>query len=201
MRCGGMAIALVLGGCFATPPEIDVSLEEPEARAAGEPVIPQALETKERGPESAPGCIENLLHDAAARLGMGHEHLEELFPLAKETVQDLDGDGVRDIVVVAESQCGVTGNCPRSLYLSGDGCWTHAVTRWWAYLEVPGPVHLGVRDIEVYVKGGCAGLEGTIVRLDWSGEIYEEVERIECRCEDQAPVAPVHPACPGAVNP
>jgi hypothetical protein len=196
-----MAIVLVLGGCFAIPAEMDVYLEEPEARTVPTPVIPPAPKVKPRWPEPAAGCVKNVLHDAAARLGVGDENLEELFPLGEETVQDLDADGVRDIVVYAESQCGGTGNCPRSLYLSRDGCWTHAVTQWWAHLDVPGPAHLGVRDIEVYVKGGCAGLQGTIVRLEWSGRAYEEVERIECHCEDEEPIAPVPPGCPGPMHP
>jgi hypothetical protein len=147
-------------------------------------------------------CVDDVLEDAAVRLpdAMGRDEP----PLASQDLErqplpDLDGDGRADEMVVAMPWCGVTGNCPRAIYLSRNGCAAHGGTLWWAYEQVLPRRRFGVNDLETYTKGGCAGTEGTVARLGWNGRAYETLRMIDCPCmDDDDDGRGRDPACPGA---
>jgi hypothetical protein len=148
-------------------------------------------------------CVDEMLEDAAMRLpeAMGPEEPPPLAStdLTRMPLSDLDGDGVDDAMVVADPWCGVTGNCPRAIYLSRNGCTAFAGTLWWAYEQVLPRRRWGVHDLETFVKGGCAGTEGSVMRIAWNGRRYAVQTIVECPClEEDDDGARRHPACPGA---
>jgi hypothetical protein len=201
MRYTFMMAGLLVGGCAAIAVENELSLDEPDSpRPIAEPVVPRSVEPQPAGSrsEEPPTCVGDVLGDAALRLrnALGDEEAQWMGGIQVASIGDLDGDEEPDIVVVATEQCGVSGNCPQSIYLSQNGCWTHGGTSWWAHMNVRPSERLGVRDLALYVKGGCAGLEGTISRFEWSGRHYELVEQIECGCVDEAPDPARDPSCP-----
>jgi hypothetical protein len=44
--------------------------------------------------------------------------------------------------------------------------------------------HAGVRDIQAYWKGGCAGQEGTIAELVFDGNEFTMLDSSSCLCPD-----------------
>jgi len=171
-------------GYATDDPEIDVPDADPVATIDAVAVVPAA------GPSDA--CVADLPADARARW-------EDVFgeatdDVAPEGTADLDGDGEDDTMILAEWQCGVTGNCPRLVYVSGSGCWTYAGPLWTAYIDVRPTVTGGMHDLETWTKGGCAGLEGEWAALRWAGDHYEAVRSVECGCpyrdDDGRPIDP-----------
>jgi hypothetical protein len=198
----------VLGcaGCAAVVTARDLEVQETEVSPTsaiampGEPPLPHAPTNEPAvprvdGEELLEGCVENLLYDALARvvqnvsLGRGY--------LAVRMLPDIDGDGREEWLVTVEYECGVTGNCPVLLYRSGHGCTTYTDAFWSAYESESVLPHVrnGLHDLEVWLKGGCAGFEVTIEHMGWTGTRYETYTRIECDCDETDPAR--DPACPG----
>jgi hypothetical protein len=142
-------------------------------------------------------CNVDLLDDAVQRWTMEMKTDVMRNALTIHPLPDADGDGKPEHMVFAESQCGTSGNCPRVLYLSKNGC-SFAGAFWaeWESERVLPEVHHGVHDLSIYLKDGCAGLEGTVVRMAWNGTRYEQTKRIKCTCPDRRPNFARDPACP-----
>lgn len=146
----------------------------------------------------APICGIELRSDAASRWPAELRSQGAVTPsdLRIETIADLDGDSVGESTLIDDRECGVTGNCPRLLYLSNAGCPRFAGFFWAAMISATPTTHAGVRDLELWLKGGCAGMEGSISQLVWNGSAYEEHDRIDCPCPEDERSPPVDPACP-----
>ena len=79
--------------------------------------------------------------------------------------------------------CGVTGNCPMRMYLSGDGCPTLALDTFAAYVWRAEETH-AVHAIESWAKGGCAGMVGEWAAHHFDGTRYVVVDTATCGCPD-----------------
>src|SRR5690606_28261663 len=90
------------------------------------PSIPEAAAGAEGGAPSearrADGCIDDLVADAVVRWPAAHRDEVTAEELSSWPLPDVDGDGREESMAIAEVHCGVTGNCPRLLYLSDRGC-------------------------------------------------------------------------------
>lgn len=191
---------LLFGGCAAvlTADELEVRDVEPPAPAAP-PIIPHAAPAAPEAEVTAAAhaCIDDMLEDARARGTTDGVWTTPPFAaaaLSSRRLPDVDGDGEEEWLVTHEPDCGVTGNCPYLLYRSV-GCVVFAGAFWSAYESVLPRVRGGVHDLEVWTKGGCAGLEGSITRLRWTGTGYQPFETIECGCDETDPARPSD--CPG----
>lgn len=196
---------LLLGGCAAvlTADELEVGELDPPAPAEP-PIIPHAAEPEPRVPQPEPdvtaaahACIDDMLEDARARGstdGVWTTPPLTAADLAVRRIPDVDGDGEEEWLVTHEVDCGVTGNCPYLMYRSS-GCVFYAGAFWSAYESVLARTRGGVHDLETWTKGGCAGLEGAITRLRWTGLDYRPYETVECDCNETDPARP--PDCPG----
>ena len=134
-----------------------------------------------------------MLADAAERQ---REHELEPAPADVLELDDVDADGIAERVVVSEAHCGVSGNCPRIVYLSQKGCTHFAGIVWAAELELLPSSRHGVRDLRTYLKDGCAGMAGQLDTLVFDGASYARAGRITCSCPEDAPSSPRDPACP-----
>jgi hypothetical protein len=197
---------LSIGGCAAvlTVDELEVGELDPPAPAEP-PIIPHASAPEPRAPQpddeataEAHACIDDMLEDARARGsadGVWTTTPSTAADLSVRRLPDVDGDGEDEWLVTHEADCGVSGNCPYLLYRSL-GCVFFAGEFWAAYESVLPRTHRRVHDLEAWTKGGCAGLEGTISRLRWTGTGYQPYETIDCSCDEMDPAR--HPDCPGA---
>jgi hypothetical protein len=116
---------------------------------------------------------------------------------------DLDGDGVADVLVAWDDLCGVTGNCPFFVYLSGAGCAHWAGEVGGVSVSAEATRHAGVRDLGGYWKGGCVAMEGTGSTWAFDGTQYRTIDSYECECPDEdagpraaAAAAARDPRCP-----
>lgn len=108
--------------------------------------------------------------------------------LTVERFDDLDGDGVREQLWIANEHCSAGGNCPHVLQLSGEGCWDRAANLdgFTPTLVATDARHEGALGVRIHQRGGCGGMAGTIAWLRWKGDRLEEVRRVECGCPKQA---------------
>jgi hypothetical protein len=216
MRAHLMLGACVLvGGCAAvvTAEDLDVgdqSLPAPEDppimphAIAGEAEVPHGPRASSSPPADievvtaeAHACIGDMLEDARARGESGGIWTAPVViadDLSVRRLADVDGDGEGEWLVTHDPDCGVTGNCPHLLYRSS-GCVIFAGAFWSAYESVLERTHRRLHDLETWTKGGCAGLEGSIRRLQWTSTGYRTYETIECSCDETDPAR--HPDCPG----
>lgn len=188
---------MLLASACATPatPETPQKSEiEPEAPAsAPAPVANDEVDASTAATPKADtsGCGFDLFDDAAKKSGVDRSALS-LTPLA-----DVDGDGKPEHMLIDESQCGTSGNCGRLLYLSGNGCsFGGSFAAEVESEQVLPKARKGVHDLRVYLKDGCAGLEGAVIELAWDGTKYVEAKRIQCACPDTHPKQKRNPACP-----
>jgi hypothetical protein len=191
-RAPWLAGALLAGGCAALATAEDLpSPEAPVTTAAlatapvGAPAVPVPVPPPPAAP--ARDCIAHPAAHAAARWATEvGDALEPGTELETWPLPDVDGDGRQERMLVAEVQCGVTGNCPRLLYLSGaDGgedCWTYAGSLWTAMVDVAQDGPSNPRDLITWTKGGCAGMEGGWARLSFRDGSYRVSRSVECDC-------------------
>ena len=113
-------------------------------------------------------------------------------------LDDIDGDGQPEQLLVEEYMG--TANNPHFLYLSNRGCRRYAGVIW-AHAESIRPLPKkknGLRMLRIFLSGGCAGTEGEVHELGWSGDHFTVVRKIKCACIDDP--SPAHrrrdPACP-----
>lgn len=209
-----MGVVMAAAGCAALAEEgWSVITETEPVEMVSSPSVPEVVETSEESerPETADGCVGDLVGDAVAQWPAAHRDPVTAEQLAIWPLPDVDGDGRDESMVIAEVHCGVTGNCPRLLYLSNDGCMRYGGGLWatWESERVLPKTRHGVHDLEVYLKDGCAGMAGTVSRLGWTGEHYRVRSTIDCECpagwsdegSEDEPTEPVerarNPACPG----
>ncbi len=180
-RLLGLVSLLGLGCAPATAARTgtDTAASEPEvaARSADEGDLPSP-----RGNEA---CVVGIQTDARPRLAAMLSEVVSPDPaLSMSPLPDADGDGASEEMWVPEHLCGVTGNCPRLVYLSNHGCRTHAASLFAAYLSVEPGDGIEHGALETWTKNGCAGMAGEWARYAWDGESGEyRVERtVECPC-------------------
>src|SRR4051812_16069782 len=118
------------------------------------------------GPVVLPGACVDPVADARARMG-GDADADGV----KRAVIDLDVDGAPDVMVSHESFCG-TGGCSWQLYVLRGAC-GHYVGELFAVLPIADSTkHLGLADLEVTVRNGCAGLARTELHTHFDGKEY-----------------------------
>ena len=202
-------IAVFCLGCAAVVTADELQVDEPEADdpvPAGLAVTPDAIEPAAPPPAdptptsveaSARACIDDVRSDALGRWPAEHEWMPDFTSgdLSIRPLPDIDGDGHEESLVTIERLCGVTGNCPLLFYRTADDCIDYVGALWSAYEAVLPRTREGMHDFETWVKGGCAGLEGTLTRWRWKGGAYEPYATIDCDCNDEDPKR--HPDCPG----
>lgn len=155
------------------------------------------------GTAAPPPCIENQrahalkqAQEMLAREGAGGETQASNF--SSYPLVDVDGDGQPEELLLEEYMG--TANNPHFLYLSNRGCrrfggviWAHAES----IQRLPGKKN-GLRMLRVFLDDGCAGQEGTVADLGWTGDQFAIVRRIKCACPDGPSKARRRrdPACP-----
>lgn len=181
-------------------PPPSASEAPPAPRAAATPADSEAgaPERIPRRTAKKEDCIHDVVGDAAARWKKAFGSDVTRAELETKKLGDVDGDQRPEHMVLAESQCGASGNCPHLLYVSHDGCASYAGSLWaeWESETVLPNVRHGLHDIETYLKGGCAGREGTVTVWGWDGKTYRQVRRIDCACPDEHPERHRNPRCP-----
>jgi hypothetical protein len=187
--CAGVGlVGLVIGCAIRTGPQ---ELDSVEAQPAVEPAVVIPTRTD--------ACADPALEVAARWVEA--TRLDQPGELSRYPLPDVDGDGLEEAMYLDEHQCGVTGNCPRVLMLSDGGECLRYAGGFWATAEseeVLPTRHHGVADLRVYVKGGCAGLEGSVERLEFDGTAYRVAESVQCACFETANAPPDRdPLCPG----
>lgn len=136
-------------------------------------------------PAVLPGPCVDPIRDARARLGVD----ADAEGVKREAI-DLDFDGVPDAMITHESFCG-TGGCAWHLYVVRGAC-GHHVGEVFAVLPIAEPTrHLGLVDLKVTVRNGCAGMARTEERARFDGKEYVADRLRTCRCPDDDP--DVHP--------
>jgi hypothetical protein len=124
-----------------------------------------------------PGACVEPTTDARRRLGEDARDGE----LRVEQVLDLDADGVPDPFVAHPSFCG-SGGCVWQLYVSRGGC-AHWVGELFGIWPLPGQGRtLGLTDLEVAARNGCAGAARTESRASFDGARYAVTATRECHC-------------------
>jgi hypothetical protein len=130
-----------------------------------------------------PGCIADPPAHLRAHLTAQERELMDMMigdAGYEQPLEDIDGDGVAERMLAWT--CGATGNCQYRLYASNRGC-TKVVGAFGALsVTLSATRHHGLLDLEVWTKGGCAGLEGTWERYVFDGNRYAVVETKECPC-------------------
>jgi hypothetical protein len=104
------------------------------------------------------------------------------------TVDDLDGDGARDVLVAQQTMCGATGNCSYAVYLTGNHCAHYAGDVGGVLVAPTQARHFGVRDLAGYWKGGCAASEGVGYTWAFDGTAYHVADSYTCACLMDGPV-------------
>lgn len=160
----------------------------PRARPCAERAWQHAVAEARRRESADPNAIE-----------IGFESADGPDPeCATQTLlPDLDGDGAQDLDI--QPTCGPWNKVwPHFLYLSR-GC-RFAGLLFDAELERQRTATSGVRDLEATSSLGCAGLELTWNRYEWSGDTYARVATADCCfCEPPEECAlatdPAPPVC------
>jgi len=129
-----------------------------------------------------PECTVSIEPDAVMRCRSLGEEIEGSEGLHRDTIDDLDGDGVPETLLACMSHCGATGNCPFFLYLSHRGCARYGGELAGAMWQVLAETHFGLHDVETWWKGGCAGMEGSFAHYSFDGTIYQDYGGIQCSC-------------------
>ncbi|MGH1346306.1 MAG: hypothetical protein ACRBN8_32365 [Nannocystales bacterium] len=164
-----------------------------------------AASTSRLGPEDRGACIANVQLDAERQLAtMFSEPPDPDFVASMRPVPDLDRDGAAEEMWQAESLCGVTGNCPRVLYLSNHGCQVRVASLWAAEVSVDPDDGLESSSVQTWTKDGCVGLAGQWRRYAWDEGrgAYQPLPPVECQCPidddgvERTGLAPRPPQCP-----
>jgi hypothetical protein len=212
LRASGVVIALTATACGAGRGESRRESPVPSgATTAPATRPPQATDRAEplhaarqpggTAPDGRAGCVRDLPDDAAARWWDPFERgAASAGDFEIVALPDLDGDGVDDRAAFAEALgcAGMGGNCMHLVYLSRRGCAVYAGAFYGALhtLEVLPSSTLGVSDLLVLSQDGCAGRAGALLRLEWDGASYQQVEATPCGCPDDAPTERRSPHCP-----
>ena len=177
------------------PAEAEAAETAPDAPPAEEVVEKPSEEPVEEPEEKPPepkatkvACIDDPRGDGARR----HDDPPEA--LAFYDVEDLDGDGAKELTVASE---GATGAGDHILYLSNEGCWIFG-GQFVGY--VPDPLTTstdGKLDFGNYEPNGCMNMEGSIDRYAWDGTQYTVAKSIYCTCPGEEEEGEErHPDCP-----
>jgi hypothetical protein len=163
------ALSIALASCSATTKTIEPASTSP----LGSTVAPKGKAIALPGP-----CVDPI-RDARARFGADADAAG-----VKSASIDLDVDGTPDTMISHESFCG-TGGCAWHLYVVRGAC-GHHVGELFAVLPIaePSSRHLGLVDLDVTVRNGCAGLARTEERARFDGEEYVADRTRTCRCPD-----------------
>lgn len=197
------------------PPPAPSAAASPEAASSEAPSDDTRPETIPEGIVDEKGCVldprahgvqlilEHHASTVAERLGRAPEAADfggKASCLSTESLPDVDGDGV-DEVVVEEGCSWGTHAALQLLYFSNKGC-----PRFVGDL-VDGPLtpldtrNAGVRDLDATWANGCAGEDFAWTRYRWDGNAYRAIDRATCSfCIDagsssRAPGANRHPHC------
>jgi hypothetical protein len=173
---------------------------------AGRPALATAAPDPAPQPTQAPGvtepCIEDMREHAvrkarALREREGQDPPQASF-LSNHSLPDVDGDGRPEQLIVDE-YLGTATNA-HFLYLSNRGCRRDGGTiRAHADSIRPLPQVIdGFRTLQAFASDGCAGREGTVSHLAWTGDHYAVFKEIHCDCPEGRRRARGHrdPACP-----
>lgn len=201
----------------ATPADVALAAASPVSAAAPIPAAPDAAPAAAPAapvaadpPRSTrPGCVPDLVADAASRWGYGLAEFRGLPTFSARPVgdtdrdrevDDFDMDGERDWLV--RGHCPSAGACEEALYLSNFGCARFAV-RYAGQLRIRPALGAMVSDVETREPGGCGGKAATITDWSWLDGRYVEVGGVTCGCPGRSAAADAarSPRCPSVESP